>query len=246
MDLGHPIMYNHNYSPQPSAWEKLSGTTSLTAAQAAVIKQTYLLLGLAVFSAMAGGFIGATSETVLSFMTSRIGFIVALVALNVVPWIAMSCRHNPVLGVSALVGDGFLSGLVLSPILALAASVAPQMIVAALAISAAVFAGVTGYVFLSKREFSAPRGLMVGLFVAITAGVILNMFLHIGWLGVLISIGIGAMGVFGLIYSTSGVLRSHEADGPIPGALALFAGLFNVFVAALNLLLRLTSLGRRE
>ena len=87
---------------------------------------------------------------------------------------------------------------------------------------------------------------MVGLFVAVTAGVILNMFLHIGWLGVVISIGIGAIGVLGLVYSTSGVLRSHEADSPIPGALALFAGLFNIFVAALNLLLRLTSLGRRD
>ena len=238
-------MYD-NYSRQPSTWERLSGTTTMTAAQSAVIKQTYLLLGLSVFSAMAGGFIGATSETVLSFMTSRIGFIVALVALNVVPWIAMSCRHNPVLGVSALVGDGFLAGLVISPLLALAAAVAPQMIVAAMAITAAVFAAVTGYVFASKREFSAPRGLMVGLFVAVTAGVILNMFLHIGWLGVVISIGIGAIGVLGLVYSTSGVLRSGEADSPIPGALALFAGLFNIFVAALNLLLRLTSLGRRD
>jgi len=238
-------MYD-NYSQQPSAWETLSGTTKMTATQSAVIQQTYLLLGLAVFSAIAGGFIGATSETVLSFMTSRIGFIVALVALNVVPWVAMSCRHNPVLGVSALVGNGFLAGLVISPLLALAGAVAPQMIVAALAIATAVFAAVTGYVFMSSREFSAPRGLMVGLFVTVTAGVILNMFLHIGWFGVVISIGIGAIGVLGLVYSTSGVLRSRDADSPIPGALALFAGLFNIFVAALNLLLRLTSLGRRD
>lgn len=233
----------NNYSPQASTWEKLAGATSLSRAQAAVIKQTYFLLGVSVLCAMAGGYIGATSETVLSLLTSKLGFIVSLVALNVIPWIAMSCRHNPVLGVTALVADGLLAGLVLSPVLAYAALIAPSMIWAALAVTAAVFLAITGYVFVSAREFSAPRGLMIGLFAAVTAGVILNMFLHIGWLGVVVSIGIGAIGVFGLVYSTSGVLRSHDADSPIPGALALFAGLFNIFVAALNILLRLAGGG---
>jgi FtsH-binding integral membrane protein len=54
------------------------------------------------------------------------------------------------------------------------------------------------------------------------------------------------MGVFGLVYSTSGVLRSPDADSPIPGALALYAGLFNIFVATLNILLRLLGGGRRN
>ena len=236
----------NNYSTQSSPWEKLAGTTSLTGAQAAVIKQTYFLLGVSVFCAMAGGYLGSTSETVLAFLTSKIGFIVGLVALNVIPWIAMSCRHNPVLGVTALVADGLLAGLVLSPLLAFAAQIAPSMIYAALTVTAVIFLAITGYVFVSKREFSAPKGLMIGLFAAVTAGVILNMFLSVGWLGMLVSIGIGAIGVFGLVYSTSGVLRSPDADSPIPGALALFAGLFNIFVAALNILLRLVGGGRRD
>jgi modulator of FtsH protease len=113
-------------------------------------------------------------------------------------------------------------------------------------ITGAVFLAITGYVFTSKREFSAPKGLMVGLFVAVAAGVVLNMFMNIGWLGVLISVGIGAIGVLGLVYSTSGVLRSADADSAIPGALALFAGLFNIFNAVLNLLLRLVGGGRRS
>jgi len=112
-------------------------------------------------------------------------------------------------------------------------------------ITGAVFAAITGYIFVSKREFSAPKGLMIGLFVAVSAAVVLNMFMNIGWLGVLISAGIGIIGVFGLVYSTSGVLRSADSDSPIPGALALFAGLFNIFNAVLNLLLRLGGGGRR-
>ncbi len=235
----------NEYSTQPSAWEKLSGTTPLTQTQASVIKQTYFLLGVSVFCAMAGGYIGSTSETVLRFFTSKLGMIAALVLLNVVPWVAMACRHNPVLGVTALVADGFLAGIVLSPLLAFASIVAPEMILAALMITGAVFVAITGFVFVSKREFSAPRGIMIGLFVAVSAAVVLNMFMNIGWLGILISAGIGIMGVLGLVYSTSGVLRSPDADSPIPGALALFAGLFNVFVATLNILLRLMGGGRR-
>ena len=235
----------NRYSTEPSAWEKISGTTTLSNTQASVIKQTYFLLGIAVLCAMAGGYIGTTSETVLRFLTSKIGFIVALVLLNVVPWVAMACRNNPVLGVTALVADGFLAGLVLSPVLYFANRVAPEMILVALMITGAVFAAITGYIFMSKREFSAPKGLMIGLFVAVSAAVVLNMFMNIGWLGVLISAGIGIIGVFGLVYSTSGVLRSADSDSPIPGALALFAGLFNIFNAVLNLLLRLGGGGRR-
>jgi modulator of FtsH protease len=236
----------NRYSTEPSAWEEISGTTTLSNTQASVIKQTYFLLAVAVFCAMAGGYIGSTSETVLRFLTSKIGFIVALVLLNVVPWIAMACRHNPVLGVTALVADGFIAGLVLSPLLYFAGRGAPDMILVAFLITGAVFAAVTGYIFTSKREFSAPKGLMIGLFAAVTAAVVLNMFMNIGWLGVLISAGIGIIGVFGLVFSTSGVLRSADSDSPIPGALALFAGLFNIFNAVLNLLLRLGGGGRRD
>jgi FtsH-binding integral membrane protein len=73
----------------------------------------------------------------------------------------------------------------------------------------------------------------------------LNAFLNIGFVGILICAAIGAFGVFVLVFSTSSVLRTADADSPIPGALMLFAGVFNVFVAALNILLRILNGGRR-
>lgn len=233
-------------SYQPSVLERLSGATPLSAAHASVIRQTYLLLGVAVTASLAGGYIGATSETVVRFFTTTIGWLVAVVLLNVVPWIAMSCRHNPALGVAALVADGFLGGLAISPLLWYAAQAAPTLILTTLMITAAVFLAITGYIWTSRREFSAPKGLMIGLFVSIAAAVTLNMFMNIGWLGIVISAAIGFMGVCGLVYSTSGVLHSPDADSPIPGALALYAGLFNIFVATLNILLRLMGGGRRR
>lgn len=219
--------------------EKLNTTADLSVRQAAVVKQTYALFGLAVVSALAGGYVGATSETLARFFSGWIGWIVALAVLNVVPMIAMASRHNPVLGTGALILDGFLAGIVLSPILWLAAQVNPVLIAAAIGITGLVFLGISGYIFASGRRYSAPRGLMWGMFVALVAAIVLNSFMNIGWVGVLIAFGIGAMGVVGLISSTSSVLNSPDADSPIPGALALFAGVFNIFVAALNILLRL-------
>lgn len=228
-----------------STWDRLSKTIVLTGTQSAVIKQTYLLFGVSVFCAMAGGYVGATSEMVVRFFSSWVGWIAALLLLNVVPYVAMACRHNPVLGVTALVFDGLLSGLAISPLLYIASLIAPTMILAALGVTAAVFIGVTGYVMVSGRTFSAPRGIMAGMAVAIFGAMLLNGWLQLGWLGMAVSIGIGLFGVCALVFSTSGVLSSPDADSPIPGALALFAGVFNIFVATLNILLRLAG-GRRD
>jgi len=235
----------NGYGQQPSALDKLSGTIELTAQQAAVIKQTYLLFGVSVFCAMVGGYIGATTPAIVHFFSSGIGWIVAMVLLNAVPMIAMAARNNPVLGVTALVADGFVAGIAMAPLLWVASMLGPDLIYMALAVSACVFLGVTGYVMMSGRTFSAPRGMMAGLFLSAIAIVILNSFLHIGLLGVLASLAIGVLGVCSLVYSTSGVLRSSAGDSPIPGALSLFAGMFNVFVATLSILLRIFGGGRR-
>ena len=236
----------NGYQQQPSALAKLTGTIDLTAQQAAVIKQTYLLFGVSVFCAIAGGYIGATSPTIVHFFSSTMGWIAAMVLLNVVPWIALSARNNPVLGVTALVADGFLAGIAISPLLWVASMVNPSLIAVAFAVAACVFLGVTGYVMMSGRTFSAPRGLLAGLFLSTIAIMILNSFMHIGILGIVISLGIGILGVCSLVYSTSGILRSSAGDSPIPGALSLFAGMFNVFVATLNILLRILGGGRRN
>jgi len=236
----------NEYQQQSSAVEKLTGTIALTAEQASVIKQTYILFGVSIFCALAGGYVGATTPALVHFFSSTLGCIVAMLVLNAVPYVALAARNNPVLGVTALVADGFIAGIALAPLLWVASMFDPQLIYMALAVSACVFLGVTGYVMMSGRTFSAPRGLMAGLFLSSIAIMALNHFLNIGWLGIVISLGIGALGVCGLVYSTSSVLRSSADTSPIPGALSLFASMFNIFVATLSILLRVLGGGRRS
>ena len=108
--------------------DKLWGTTVLAGNRAEVIKQTYLLLGVSIVFAVAGGWIGATTPAIVNLFSGWIGWILAMVVLNVAPRIAIAARHNPVLGVTALVGDGFVSGMVLAPILYIASLYAPGAI----------------------------------------------------------------------------------------------------------------------
>ena len=215
----------------------LFGTTELDEARSAAIKKTYALLSLSVIAAVAGGFIGSRTPALVQFFSTWMGWIVAMISLNAIPYVAMACRHNPVMGTLALIGDGLVAGLVLAPVLFMASVVAPDIVPAALVLTAIVFAGVTAAVMLTKVQFSAPRGLMAGMFFAIIGVIVLNMFLNIGFLGMIIAGAIGIFGVFILVNATSQVLNNPEYDEPVAGSLMLFAGLFNVFVAILHLLL---------
>jgi FtsH-binding integral membrane protein len=222
-----------------TATEKLFGTTSLSPARAETIKKTYMLLALSLGGALCGGYIGAQSDTLANLFTGWLGWILAMVLLNAIPRIAMAARHDPVWGVTALMGNGVISGIVLAPILRIASLYAPGTIEIAMLMTMIVFGTVTIYVMASNRTFSAPRGLMLGITISILAAMVLNAFLNIGILGIFIAAGIGIFGVCILVYATSEVLNNAAADSPIPGALMLFAGLFNVFVAILNILMRL-------
>ena len=235
-----------DYQQQPSALQKLTGTIELSAEQASVIKQTYILLGVSIFCAIAGGYLGATTPGIVSFFSTRIGWVVAILMLNAVPMIARAAQNNPVLGVTALVANGLVAGIAMAPLLWVASTYDPQLIYLAFAVTACVFLGITGYVMMSGRSFSAPRGMMAGLFLGTIAIILLNSYMHIGWLGIVASFGIGVLGVCAMVYSTSSVLRTPAGASPIPGALNLFAGMFNVFVATLNILLRVLGGGRRN
>jgi FtsH-binding integral membrane protein len=214
--------------------------------RAATIKATYWLLLISVAGAVTGGYIGSGSEDLARFFTSTFGLIVGILLLNAVPAIAMAAVRRPAWGIAVLALDGFLSGIVISPLLFLARYTAPELIWVALGITAAIFASVTGYIMTTRKTFSAPRAVIIGAFVCITAAVLLNSRLEIGGIGIFISAAIGIFGVVVLVVNTSRVLLNPIAIGAVPGALMLFAGIFNVFVSVLNILLRILSLGRRR
>ena len=152
----------------------------------------------------------------VQFFIRPVGWILALVLLNVVPMVALwASRQNPSLGIVALAADGFISGIALGPLLAIANYLAPNSIPGALAVTGGVFVAVTGYVMFSKEKFSAPAGLLTGMFFALVIAMIVNSFIQMSGLGLIITIGIGIFGVVSLVYATSDVLNNPEYDNPV-------------------------------
>jgi modulator of FtsH protease len=228
-----------------SATDKLFGTTALSDQQAALIKKTYALLSVSVVTAVVGGYYGSHSPAIVELFFSRPGMLLAFVLLNVLPAVALwASRQSPAVGIVALAADGLVSGLTLSPVLAYALFKDPLIVESALGVTGAVFVAVTGYMMFTRERFSAPKGLLTGMFVSLMFASVLNLFLGLPLLHTVIAAGIGIFGVVMLVYATSDVLNNPDYDQPVQGALMLFAALFNIFVSALHLMLRFFG-GRR-
>ncbi len=213
-------------------------TVPLSAERLDLIKKTYACLTLSVVAAFFGAYVGSSSSFVLSLFTKWYGWVLAMILINAIPQVAIACRHNPVLGTMGLVADGFFAGIILGPAVYVAGRMATggNILFNAVAITFGIFIAVTLFVWVSKRQFSPPRYLMGGIFLSLIVAVAVNMIAPIGILGLIICIGLGIFGMLVLLYATSGILYDESIDHPIIGALMLFSGIFNVFVAVLQIL----------
>jgi len=211
----------------------------------ATLTATYALLFVSVIGAVTGAAVGMRIPTIREFFATMIGWVVALILLNVLPHAAMAMVTRPRGGVLVLALDGFISGVVISPLVYVAAGISPMLLFLATGVTAAVFLSVTAFVAIMPKKFSAPRAFVVGAFLSIAAGVVINHYLQLGVLGIVISAVIAVFGVIVLVSNTARVLRDPVNTGAIPGALLLFAGIFNVFLGVLNIAVRLLS-GRRR
>lgn len=228
------------YRNELSFADRLTSDFELSARRSTMVKQTYMLLTLSIMAAVMGGTIGSNNLALVKFFSSGIGWVVALVILNAIPAIAMAVRHNSVLGIGALLLDGFLAGIVLGPLLYFAQTRFPDLLVTAAIITGIIFVAVTGFVMTIGKSFSAPRGLMVGFFFTLVGITSLNFIFNYPLLSLLVSAGIGIFGLICLLSATSQVLNDPDIDSPIPGALMLFAGLFQIFQSVLVLLMSLS------
>lgn len=238
-DLTEPRVKIEQFGRQPS------GVRNIPAQRTDRIQATYRLLAVAVFCAMASAWWASRTLPVIHFLMTGPGLILSLVAINAVPVIAVRMLGGGAkAGTIVLALDGLLSGLALSPLVYLALRVsgygeqAPDLVQAALLITAAAFLGVTAYVHTSGVNFKWSGGLFTGLFFSALGLMAIGYFFPVGSLFTYLLLGVvGALAVVQLLYGTSKVLNDPQFNDPISGALILFAGIFNLFQVVLSLLL---------
>ena len=214
--------------------------------KAEVIRETYRLLAIGVFAAMAACWVACHFLPLVQFMVTLPGLMLAMFGLNLIPGMALSAaRNSPRNAAMLLAWQGAFAGVCTSPLVFVgmkmsgAGTDAPNMVQSALVITAAVFLGISGYIYQSGNEFTYGKGFGAGLAWTLFASCAMTWFFPVSSsMSLFILIGIGVLGTLQLLWATSSVLRDPEFRDPAYGALMLFAGLFNLFQVILSLLIR--------
>lgn len=237
---------NQRYSP-PETWQSpQSGWGRLqTAAQASLeertgfIRKVYALFFLGILSGIGGILLGFAMPAVRAGIAQS-PFIALLLMIGGV-FAANALRLKPGINVVALLGFTALTGVVISPAMAFFAIYNPVSIVQAGVLTVGIFGGLTAYVFISKKDFSFMRGMVVTGLIIVFLSALLNMFIASSAFGFAISVAALLLFSGFVLYDTSNIIRRYPTNEYIAGALSLYLDAFNIFLA----LLRILNSGRR-
>jgi FtsH-binding integral membrane protein len=204
------------------------------AERATLVKRTYAVVLAGVVLTIAG----------VAFTFSQPALLQAVVAH---PFITMICAFAPLLlatrartAFPANIGLAllftFTMGVMISPVIYVYALTQPGLITQAGMLTLSSFGVLTGYAWVSKRDFSAWGSfLVVGLWVLIGTS-LLNIFfqnetasLWLAGASVLVFSGL-------LIYDTWRLRNVYGPDDYVQAAVAIYLDLLNMFMAILRLL----------
>ena len=195
-----------------------------------VIRNTYLLLSVTLL------FAAITAGAAVALKLPHPGLIVTLVGYFGLLFVTTKLRDSGWGLVSVFALTGFM-GYTLGPIIShyLGLPNGGQTVMTAMAGTAAIFLGLSGYALTTRRDFSFMGGfLMVGILVAFLAGLGAIFFEMPG-----LSLAVSAMFVLlmsGLIlYQTSSIIHGGETNY-IMATVTLFVSIFNLFTSLLHLL----------
>ena len=198
------------------------------------VRKVYALFFIATLFAIGGAAVGLSFPP-LMLAAAQHPWIVLILMLGGVMG-AQAVRHVPGVNLLALFGFTTLTGVIISPVLYVIGQVNPASIVQAGVLTVGIFGGLTAYVFISRRDFSFLRGMVVtGLIVVILAG-LLNIFIGSTAFGFAIAAATLLLFSGFVLYDTSNIIRRYPTNEYVAGALSLYLDAFNIFLALLRLL----------
>ncbi len=213
-----------------------TGSTTLGLSQNRVLRNTYLLLAIALVPTVIGAVIGVN----LNFGIMRASPMMMAIATIAIfyGWIwAIEKNRESAVGVGLLLGFTFFLGLLLGPLLQriLGMSNGGQLIGLAAGGTAAVFFAMAGIATTTKRDLSGlGKFLGIGVIVAMVM-VIANIFfqssaVHMTILAIFIPLCSLLM-----LYQINQVVRGGETNY-VSAALSIFISIYNLFSVLLQML----------
>lgn len=182
-------------------------------------------------------FTSGLAERILLFVAST-NWLLILGGFMVVSWLASRTAHRSVsMGAqyAALTGFVIAEAIIFAPLLYVAENYAEGGVISSAAlVTVALFAGLTGIAFWTRKDFSFLGGLLRwgGLLAlgAIGAGVIFGF-----GLGTWFSVGMVGFAGAAILYDTSKIIKHYPEDRYVAAALELFASVALMFWYILQL-----------
>jgi modulator of FtsH protease len=219
-------------------WSLPEPTTVEAVAPNKVLRNTYWLLALSMLPTIAGAYAGMAVNFAAFYATSPIMAPLLMFGAMIASLFVVSALRNSAWGVAAVFGFTFIAGMMLAPMLSLAAGLknGGQLVALAAAMTAGVFFVMATIATVSKRDFGFLRKfLFVGLVLLIIAS-IANLFFQVPALAVTISAVAVLIFSLYLLHDVSDIVRGGETNY-IMATIKLFLDILNLFVNLLNLLL---------
>ncbi len=145
-------------------------------------------------------------------------------------FIVQAVRHMPGINFAALLGFGALTGMAIAPLVGIVAAKSPMLVMQAFLTTSVAFVALTGYTFVSRKDFSFLKGFVwTGLIAMIVLGLSNYFFFESGTLALAMSgMGVLLFSAF-ILYDTSAILRDYPNNEYIAAALTLYLDVFLLF-----------------
>ena len=211
-----------------------AGTITRTGAErATLVRRTYALVFVSVLITIAGSMFALSQPRILGAVAAHP--FLAMLATFAPLFMAMRARNAFPANIGLVLMFTFAMGIVISPALYIYGQQQPGLITQAAMLTIGAFGILTGYAFVSRRDFSAWGSFFtVGLFVLIGVS-LLNMFFRNPAMDLWLA-GVTVLVFSGLLVFDTWRLRNvYGPDEYVPAAVAIYLDLLNLFMALLRI-----------
>jgi len=238
-----PVMTPSSQSPLPA--QRRVEERAVSTEPNRVLRNTYWLLALSMLPTVAGAMVGMSLNFFALFQSAPIMAPLLMFGVMIGSLFVVTALRNSVWGVVALLAFTFIAGLMLTPILTVAAGFrnGGQLVALAGGMTAAIFFGMATIATVTKKDFSfLGKFLFIGMILLIVAS-LANLFFAVP--AVSLTIAAIAVMIFSLylLYDISRIVNGGETNY-IVATLGVFLSLYNIFISLLQLLLAFT--GQRD
>lgn len=195
-----------------------------------VLRNTYSLLAMTLlFSAVVAGI-------TMALNLPHPGLIISLVGIYGLMFLVHKTAESSTGVISIFAFTGFL-GYTIGPMLNMViGSGGGDLVVMAMAGTAAIFFSLSAYVLVTKKDMSFMGGMMFALVIVALVAMVANLFLNIPALGLAVSSLFIILSAGMILMQTSSIIHGGERNY-ILATITLFVAIYNLFTSLLHLLM---------